>query len=412
MNRESPEISAARNLASQIASLLDRAPSFQELDPGVQSAIVRDLGTIRQALDVTPAASAARDPYAFALDTPRDLMRRRFQDASRKEQTNTDQPAPAAEVKTPAGPKQAATDTIARRAGALSDEIDFPAFVAGLIHNTFDAIVDSTIRQMEAFADLVSAVAKDVKQFTDQNVTPNQARDWLAQQHPADLQLDLPTGEGGSPSVRARTSDENGDAPSPAWLADYGLEGQPLTDELIEEELLPAARERVGESRLQMLATMVLLGMNRIVVRDGSISARLRFRAVAKDKAAVDYAVANDPGGGASWGTRGNEAYVNHSTMISTVGVNVQAESDLKAELFGEVKINFVSETLPLERFADQARMVLLQRNARYAPQPKPEPPPAQPNPPSAPLPPPAVATVPPNPPPAVAPPVNGAGGR
>src|SRR5258708_9302709 len=75
------------------------------------------------------------------------------------------------------GKTQAATETIAARAGALSDEIDFPAFVAGLVHGTFDAIVDATIRQMEAFADLVSAVAKDVDQFTPQNVTTNHVRD-------------------------------------------------------------------------------------------------------------------------------------------------------------------------------------------------------------------------------------------
>jgi hypothetical protein len=50
--------------------------------------------------------------------------------------------------------------------------------------------------------------------------------------------------------------------------------------------------------------------------------------------------------------------------MVSTVGVNVQAESDLKVELFGEVKINFASETLPLERFADSAQIALLQSHS------------------------------------------------
>ena len=52
--------------------------------------------------------------------------------------------------------------------------------------------------------------------------------------------------------------------------------------------------------------------------------------------------------------------------MVSTVGVNAQAETDLKVELFGQVEINFVSETLPLDRFADSARTSLLQRNARW----------------------------------------------
>ena len=37
----------------------------------------------------------------------------------------------------------------------------------------------------------------------------------------------------------------------------------------------------------------------------------------------------------------------------------------LNADLLGEVKINFASETLPLDRFADDARRTLLERRAR-----------------------------------------------
>ena len=103
-----------------------------------------------------------------------------------QEQQPADQPAPQ-------GPRKQATETIAQRAGALTDEIDFKAFVAGLVHGTFDAIVDASIRQMEAYASLVSAVAKSVEDFTAENVTLNQARDFLVEQHPEDLQLDLTT---------------------------------------------------------------------------------------------------------------------------------------------------------------------------------------------------------------------------
>ncbi len=81
-----------------------------------------------------------------------------------------------------AAPKEKATDALGRRAGALSDEIDFPAFVASLLHGTFDAIVDSSIRQMESFADLVAAVAKPLDQFTQENVTLGQARAWMVEQ--------------------------------------------------------------------------------------------------------------------------------------------------------------------------------------------------------------------------------------
>jgi len=268
---------------------------------------------------------------------------------------------------TPAPPKtRPATETLASRVGALSDEVDFPAFVAGLVHGTFDAMVDASIRQMEAFADLIASVAKTTEEFTRDNVTRGQVIDWLVDKYPRDLIRDVPLANGGGPArLRAREVPAEGEDPaSPDWMADYGLAGEPLSEEVIENSLIPSASRHVGESRMQTLATMVLLGMNRIVIKDGSISAKVRFRAAANDTAAVQYANSSDPGR-ATWSERGSAVYAPPSTMISTVNANVQTDTDLKAELFGEVRINFVSETLPLDRFADSAKIALLQGNAR-----------------------------------------------
>jgi hypothetical protein len=260
--------------------------------------------------------------------------------------------------------KETATDALGRRAGALSDELDFPAFVSSLVHGTFDAMVDSSIRQMKSFADLVAAVSKPLEQFTQENVTINQARDYLVEQHPRDVML---VGQDGDYTLAPVPRGE--DAESPAWLGDYGHEGAELSAEFLEQDLLPAAREKVAKSRLQTLSTMVLLGMNRIVIKDGTIGARLRFRAAAADHAAVQFATGSDPAtGGSQFGALGSAPAA--STKVSTVGVNVQSDSELKAELFGEVKINFASETLPLDRFLDDAQRTLLERHSRKLPTP------------------------------------------
>lgn len=269
----------------------------------------------------------------------------------------------------PAGQKAPpATETLGRRAGTVTDELDFPEFVASLIHGTWDAMVDSSIRQMDAYGDLVAAISKPVSQFRDENVTANQARDWLVAQYPGDLALAHTDRE---PQVVPRGElDEFGDAPSPAWLKEYGVEGQSLSPELIEDVLVPAARDRLAGDRMQTLATLVMLGMNRIVVRDGSITARLRFRAAASDKTSVDYAVSDDPSSATpsgSWSTRGSTAYAAPVTKVSTIGVNAQTNTTINAELFGEVKINFASETIPLDRFVDDARRTLLERAAKPA---------------------------------------------
>ncbi|WP_133118124.1 hypothetical protein [Burkholderia ubonensis] len=377
----SAEVEAARALTANLGSSLHRSAAFRDLSAHAQQGILADLDRIHRGLGDAAAT-------AGALGTPLELRRAAPASAPADAGTPGDpaQDAPAqgdGAAKTP-GPKAAATDTIARRAGALSDEIDFPKFVAALVHGTFDAIVEASIRQMEAFAELVSAVAKSAEDFTRENITPNQARDWLVAHYPQDLELDHASGE---PKVvpRASAPSQDGsdaDEPnSPAWLGEFDLAGEALTPELIETQLVPKAQQRAGQNRLQTLATMVLLGMNRVVVRDGTISARLRFRAVAADTAKVDYAVSNDPSQGSDLGTRGSTSYATPSLQVSTVGVNVQADSELRAELFGEVKINFASETLPLERFVDDARRTLLERHARPAPVHKASPPPALPSP-------------------------------
>lgn len=272
----------------------------------------------------------------------------------------------------PAPKRETATDAIGRRAGALSDEIDFPEFVASLVHGTFDAIVDSAIRQMESFANLVAAVAKPVEQFTQENVSINQARDYLVEQHPKDLMLSRDD-DGPRVVPRPMTGEDGKDEPrTPDWLGDYGLPGEELTPELIDQQLVPRAREHVARNRLQTLSTMVLLGMNRVIVKDGTIGARLRFRAAAADHTKVDYATSNDGGQppDTEWGRRGSRTYDAPRTMVSTVGVNVQSDSELKAELFGDVKINFASETVPLDRFMDEASRNVLERHARRSKQP------------------------------------------
>ena len=300
-------------------------------------------------------------PASYAL--ARDAFGREIVDPA---QPQSQQPDPFGDSAAAANKpkKETATDALGRRAGALSDELDFPAFVSSLVHGTFDAMVDSSIRQMQSFADLVAAVSKPLEQFTQENVTANQARDHLVEQHPRDVMLVGQDGE-----FTLAPVPKGSDAEAPAWLADYGHDGAELTAEFLEQEVLPAAREKVAKARLQTLSTMVLLGMNRIVIKDGTIGARLRFRAAASDHAAVTYATGNDPANGAEqWGARGSTPVA--STMVSTVGVNVQSDSELKAELFGEVKINFASETLPLDRFLDDAQRNLLERHSRKLPTP------------------------------------------
>jgi hypothetical protein len=54
-----------------------------------------------------------------------------------------------------------------KAAGDLLPQVGFPPFVANLIEGTFDAMVDASVRQMEAYTDLLSSVASSLDRFVD-----------------------------------------------------------------------------------------------------------------------------------------------------------------------------------------------------------------------------------------------------
>lgn len=51
---------------------------------------------------------------------------------------------------------------IRKPAAAVPPNVDFPPFVAGLVHAVFNSPVDASVQQMEAYAALMSNVPKTV----------------------------------------------------------------------------------------------------------------------------------------------------------------------------------------------------------------------------------------------------------
>ena len=113
----------------------------------------------------------------------------------------------------------------------LVADVNFPDFVSNLLNGVFDSIIDSSIKQMEAYAKLVAGVAKSLDEFANENVSDNEARDHLSDRLPQFF----PKG-----STRPKRR-----------------------------------RVKLASNRQQLLATMVLMGINRIVVTDGRISAKI-----------------------------------------------------------------------------------------------------------------------------------------
>lgn len=353
----------AAQVLGQAHLALPQAPAFQAMAAPEQGALTRRLDRVRRALMAEPQALArAADPYdtdvlARTMAGPRPGFGGYSNFGAEAE--------PPAEPAAPEGPKSMlrAVSELPSATGSMMEELGFADFVASLVHGTFDAIVDSSIRQMEAFASLVSSLSRTVEDFSSENVTNNQVRDWLVERHPGDLELVLPTAEGEQPRVLPRGAGEWG--VSPDWLADYDLAGEELTEQLIDTQVIPQARLRIGEDRMRTLASMTLMGMNRVRVERGEINAKVRIRAKASDSARVGFAQDQDAGGGsAGWSGRAGFSAPAAQAMVST-SVNAQSDGAIAAELQGEVRIVFASDTVPLESFVNDAQRVLLERTAQ-----------------------------------------------
>jgi hypothetical protein len=295
----------------------------------------------------------------------------------------------------------------ARVAQVYLQGVNFPNFVSSLIEGVFHSIVKSSIEQMHAYADLVANVAKTLNQFRDENVTDNQGRDFLIQQFPDTFKLDVDTGEDGSSQPRVRIKDGADEQAALKKVNSLPIEGGPLTgldDDTVEEKLVPAARTQLATSRQQLLATMVLMGINRIVVTDGRIQAKVLFDFSAKDNfkfqrsaTKFDYGdqytttgagqyessseggsrTHSDTGGSspsheddqrdASYYSKGQ--YQTTSTpvvkLVSASQSTSTGDLSTKATLSGLVEVNFKSETFPLEKMADSFQIGQIQNAAK-----------------------------------------------
>ena len=234
-------VSVAR---SAVRKLLESSPAYRALPPDKRRDIAQN--TVRVASYMAdPNGLLSKKPPVATARAPKKVARAR---------------GPAAAHLAVLGDRRVLDASAAT--AALLQQVDFPEFVEGLIQGTFNAIVNASIEQMKAYGKLVEQVAKTVDRFKEDNISDAQARDWLAQRFDAQLELD-PRGRLRwcvAPHVGAKGLASALSMPGPS--ADT-------------RDLVAAAKRRMAIDRQQLLSTMVMMGINRMVVTDGRIVARV-----------------------------------------------------------------------------------------------------------------------------------------
>jgi hypothetical protein len=382
----SPETLAEARRA--VASMLSQSESFRMLDQETREKVAGDTARIAAVL-AEPEAQAQQTAAAMAGPAPGQFVAQGAQQG-------------------------------AQVAGAFLAAVNFPNFVSSLVEGVFHAIVHSSIEQMKAYGELVANVAKSLNEFRDENVSENQGRDHLVQQFPDAFRIEVDTADDGTRQPRVRVRDGVDEQTALNRINGSMPLDKPLTsldDDTAEGQLVPAARTQLATSRQQLLATMVLMGINRIVVKDGKIQAKVLYDFQARDNfhfqnsaTRFDYGdqykyagtgeSESKYDGGETSGKEGTESYDKRDAnwyskgkysyqaepvlkLVSATQQTADASLTTKASLAGNVDINFASDFLPLEKMADSFQIANIQ-NASQPRRPGAAPATAQPAPASA----------------------------
>ncbi len=372
----------------QVRRILTRSPAYRQLPPEKRKALAHDM--VKVAAYIVDGGGETKDaPLAVQLAgaAPAQPVRRPSSPATAGQQMAGQGGAVAAQ----AG-RDAYTELVAK--------VDFPSFVSGLLDGVFDAVVDSSIKQMEAYSELVKNVAMSVDEYMKENITENQARDYLVQRYPDHLELDL---EGDQPRVKPKEGMDEDNLPDLFQDLGLNLSLDSADSEEIEEKLVPAARRRIAMDRQQLLATMVMMGINRLVVTDGQIKASCLFELDTTDMVSRERTMGGeytkdtsdtttregsgtwDYSSGSEWDWEGDASEGKSSWRYSATGKwlsgrtstkstkfkvstsstdQSEAKVQMHANLAGKVQLNFKSETFPLERMVDILQVNQVQAKA------------------------------------------------
>ena len=258
------------------------------------------------------------------------------------------------------------------------DTVDFPKFVSGLIEGVYTSIVHSSIQQMEAYSKLMEAVVKSTPEFARDHVAPDQARGFLRDKFPKALKI-----ENGKLAMNENVDDKD----KPDFKNFLGLQEElSVDDEAQEQQLMESAQLKMAKQRQQQIASMVMMGINRIVVTEGEIKASVIFDVTAEDRmqrqsesgtddTKTHFDAAHDDSHNEDksfWGTSSNSGSSSHdnvNTTVSTAHTRTAGQSDDKikahANLSGSVLVRFKSETFPLERMASPGEIAAAQGHAK-----------------------------------------------
>jgi hypothetical protein len=257
-------------------------------------------------------------------------------------------------------------------------DLGFVEFTTGLINGTFDAIINATIKQMKAYAELVADLSKTLSEFQAENVTPAEILAYLSEHYP--------DGQGGtsvrsSYSFKDKPADPANNIPGETALQQINKVGEalvratsglPAADQLVytpssdttsdangyrfgatfADKAFKAVGKLLAKTMIEHLRAMAREGMARIVITDGELLSKLTFRVDAMEVDSVRTSQYKQRSFSASFGASFAASRFRASLGIGYGSLNCSAVNTesfdsvtMSAEIIGQVRLKFQTQT-------------------------------------------------------------------
>jgi hypothetical protein len=318
------ETTAFDRARAQARGLLAESTAFKDLSDDEKKAMYIDLvrSLSRELSNGAPLSAAMVQPAGRMIDDKRHLNQR--------------------------------IDQLGDIASDFVEAVDFPKFVRDLLKGVFDANLDVTIKQMEAYGNLLKLATASVSSFVNK-IDNTAAFGYLAENKSDEFGLDFSDLD----------EDKSADNPQGMVLTDKDGNKLDIGDNEVKAKIMDAKIAMAREQRA-LLREMILMGVTRLVVERGNVKAGVIFDFKATEKIAkADKAAAKESrstGGSISasgglmgsifGGPRGGQSWSHQEATITVASAKSQADTSLAAKLTGSVDITFKSDYFKLDNFA------------------------------------------------------------
>ncbi len=358
-------VATKRAVEETVANLLAQSDALQEAPEGLRQSLAEKL------IDVSMlAADQIADEIILTERSRRSAKGMALSDRERGPRpTSPSLPPgqPFAQAQAVSEPSMAATAAAGDTIRSIRDAIDFPTYVTSLITGVFQAITTSNIQQLEGIADLLENVSASSSEFTTKNITAAEAAEWAVARF-SFLQRATPSESGALLKLRGDTSiaDQSAQLKSALKLTDTELGS--IDEDSLDDTLLPLVRRAMGRNKQSNLATLVMMGVNRILVDKGQIHASMDMRvdtrsaAEATERSRFDSRTSAGASGGAvgpGWGVAAQA-----STTVGIVKDNQSSSTEeiaSQAGLRSSVDLVFHTEPINLDQMlaAEQRKAII-----------------------------------------------------